>query len=117
MKNLKMKSLLVFFSIMLLQAPAIAQQAATDSQLKAIEEMGRLNGVALQCRLMPQMQRIKRELVLKLPKQRALGDWFERKTNASFLAFMKNASSCPSAGDFDQQLDKAISQLESEFKQ
>jgi len=102
---------------MLLLSPSVlAQQAASDSQLQAIAEMGRLNGIALQCRLMPQMQRIKRELVLKLPKKRVLGDWFERKTNASFLAFMKNGNACPSAGDFDRQLQHVINQLESEFK-
>ncbi len=114
---MKIKNLLLFSALSLLPLVSLAQQAATDSQLQTIADIGRLNGIALQCHLLPQMQRIKRELVLILPKKRILGDWFERKTNASFLAFMKNAASCPSAGDFDQQLDKVLGRLASEFKQ
>ncbi len=91
--------------------------AATPDQLSAIAGMGQLNGVALQCRYMDQMQRIKLTLVVHLPKQRVLGDWFEQATNDSFMNFMSNNSSCPDSQDFTQQVDAAIKQIELNFKQ
>ena len=99
-----------------LQSPAFSAEVATPAQLQAIAELGRLNGVALQCRYLPQVQRIKRELVLNLPKQRALGDWFEQKTNDTFMQFMQQNKPCPVAFDFDQSLQHAFETLESEFK-
>ena len=94
-----------------------AALAASEKQLSAIAEMGRLNGIALQCRYLEQIQRIKRQLVLNLPKQRALGDWFEQKTNASFMAFMKNNDSCPGVANFDKALQQAEADLQAVFKQ
>ena len=95
---------------------SFAERAASDSQLDSIAELGRLNGVALQCNYTTQMQQIKQALILNLPKQRALGEWFESKTNDSFISFMSNNSSCPSAVDFMQEVNAAIIVLESEFK-
>lgn len=93
-----------------------AAQAASDTQLKAIVEMGRLNGIALQCRYLPQVQQIKRELVKNLPRQRALGDWFEQQTNESFMAFMQKNEACPAPFDFDGKLQQATKQLAQAFK-
>ncbi|MCK4708354.1 MAG: hypothetical protein KAU21_07040 [Gammaproteobacteria bacterium] len=92
-------------------------QSATDSQLSAIGDMGRLNGVALQCRYTEQMQRIKMTLVLHLPKQRALGEWFEQTTSTSFMDFMNKGSSCPDSQSFVEQVDTAIKKIEIVFKQ
>ena len=111
------KSLIFVFFIVLSSISTSAHaQAATDSQLDSIAELGRLNGIALQCSYTTQMQQIKQALVLNLPKQRALGAWFEEKTNASFMAFMSANASCPSATEFMQQVNAAIITLESEFK-
>ena len=92
-------------------------QAATESQLNAIAKMGELNGVALQCRYMDQMQRIKMTLVLHLPKQRELGDWFESTTSGSFMDFMTKDSACPGALPFIEQVDAAVKEIETTFKQ
>ena len=105
-----------FFILLSISPGAFAAQAASDSQLNVIADLGRLNGVALQCSYTTQMQQIKQALVLNLPKQRALGEWFENKTNDSFLAFMTTNASCPSAVDFMQEVNAAIITLESEFK-
>ncbi len=91
--------------------------AASDAQLAAIAEMGRLNGIALHGGYPEQVQRIKKVLVLNLPKERALGDWFEQKTNASFMDFMSRQANCPGLLEFDRELDRAEKQLESAFKQ
>ncbi|MDT8281886.1 MAG: hypothetical protein RQ982_03635 [Gammaproteobacteria bacterium] len=105
-----------FFILISISPGAFAAQAATSSQLDSIADLGRLNGVALQCRYTTQMQQIKQALVLNLPKQRALGEWFENSTNDSFMAFMNTSASCPSVVDFMQEVNAAIITLESEFK-
>ena len=111
------KLILLPFVILAATASNAYAQAATESQLNSIADLGRLNGVALQCQYTTQMQQIKQALVLNLPKQRALGEWFENKTNDSFLAFMKDNASCPSAVDFMQEVNAAIIIMEAEFKQ
>jgi hypothetical protein len=117
-KTMNYKSLLFlpFFILISNSSSAHAAQAASDSQLDSIAEMGRLNGIALQCRYVTQVQQIKQVLVLNLPKQRALGAWFEEKTNASFMSFMSTNASCPSATEFMQEVNASIISLEAEFK-
>ncbi len=107
---------LPFVILISISPGTFAAQAASDSQLNSIADLGRLNGVALQCRYTTQMQQIKQALVLNLPKQRALGAWFESSTNDSFMAFMSSNASCPSATEFMQQVNAAIITLEAEFK-
>ena len=114
--NYKIIIFVPFFILLSISPGAFASRVATDSQLNAIADLGKLNGIALQCRYTTQMQQIKQALVLNLPKQRALGEWFENKTNDSFMAFMNANSSCPSATEFMQQVNAAIITLESEFK-
>jgi len=114
--NYKIIIFLPFFVLISISPGVFASRAATESQLNSITDLGRLNGVALQCSYTTQMQQIKQALVLNLPKQRALGEWFENKTNDSFMAFMKKNASCPSAVDFMQEVNAAIITLESEFK-
>jgi hypothetical protein len=90
--------------------------SATPSQLDAVAEMGRLNGIALQCRYVEKMQKIKMSLVLHLPKQRELGDWFERSTNESFMDFMNRDASCPPMEMFEQQLETATKNIAINFQ-
>lgn len=110
-KNLFMMPLLC---AVLWQAPV---RAATQPELDAISAMGELNGIALQCRYIERVQRIKLSLVMHLPKQRELGEWFEHTTNNSFIDFMRKGSACPTRAQFDEQLDVAIKQIETTFKQ
>ncbi len=93
-----------------------AKEAATNSQLNSIAALGKLNGIALQCNYIEQMQRIKQALVLNLPKKRALGDWFESSTNTAFLNFMNNNNNCGSIAIFTLKVDDAIVELENAFK-
>lgn len=90
-------------------------QAASETQLQAISEMGKLNGVALHCRYFDQVQRIKMVLVQNLPKQRMLGEWFEQSTNTAFMNFIESDSECPDALAFVHEVDTAVSQLETVF--
>ena len=94
-------------------APA---QAATKIQLAAISEMGRLNGIALQCGYLDETRRIKMALIRALPKQRALGQWFEQETNASFMSFIQDNRNCPPLAEFAQDLEQGESDLEASFQ-
>jgi len=91
-------------------------QSSTEVELAAISRMGELNGIALQCSYVDQMQRIKQALVLNLPKRRELGEYFEKTTNSAFMRFMENQSTCPDALTFVDDVGSAISELESTFK-
>lgn len=106
----------ILLFLLLLSALTVAR-AASDIQLSAISRMAELNGIALQCRFVEQMQQIKRSLVLNLPKQRELGLLFEQDTNASFLRFIETDQACPQPESFSQQVNAAQLQLESAFKE
>lgn len=116
MMNNKILKILPLAILLFISSNVVAARAATDSQLNAIAELGRLNGMALQCSYTTQMQQIKQALILNLPKKRALGEWFENKTNESFMSFMTTKASCPSVVEFMQQVNAAIITLEVEFK-
>ena len=89
--------------------------ATTDAQRKAIESIGELNGVALQCSYIDKVKLIKLALVKNLPKQRILGQWFEDATNQSFMKFMESSQQCPRIDQFSNDVDAAISLIEVEF--
>ena len=105
----------IFFLLAGLSATQLA--AANNDQLAAIDGMGQLNGVALQCRYIEQVRMIKMSLVKNLPKERMLGQRFEQSTNQSFMDFMAKEQVCPSADSFNQELDAAIQKLEAAFSQ
>ena len=88
----------------------------SDQQYRAIETLGELNGVALQCGFFPQTKNIKKALVETLPKRRALGQSFEEITHRSFLEFANSGHICPSDTDFSRQVETAIGNLEQAFR-
>ena len=89
--------------------------AISDTQYRAVEQMGKLNGVALQCRYFEQTKIIKKALVNALPKRRQLGEAFERVTHDSFMEFMESQATCPEETDFNQAVEEAIRQLNQVF--
>lgn len=113
MRTAKITLALVF--LMLLQAPATATAASQEQRLDAIARMGELNGIALQCRYLDQMRRIKQVLIRHLPKERALGEWFEKTTSDSFMDFMQKREECPGLIEFEQDLDQASQRIAEVF--
>ena len=87
-------------------------QAQDNPKLAVIERLGGLNGIALHCKALAETRRMKRALVLNLPKRRQLGELFDRETNRSFMNLIQTNGSCPSAATLQQQVDTAISALE-----
>lgn len=106
------KSTVMFLTLLLCLNTSFA---ASDQQLASISKLGQLNGIALQCGYLPQVQKIKQSLVLNLPKLRELGEWFEYQTNNSFMEFIKSNADCPEPTLFSGQVQLAITKLENEF--
>jgi hypothetical protein len=86
-----------------------------DKQFNAIQQLGELNGVALNCRFLSETQRMKKALVLALPKRRQYGEAFDQETNTAFLKFIETKASCPVEAAFSKQVDAAILVLDSVF--
>lgn len=91
-------------------------QAQEDPKFATIARLGELNGVALHCKALAETQRMKRALVANLPKRRQLGELFDLETHNSFMRFMQENDSCPSAAELQQQVDVAISELEKVYQ-
>ena len=89
--------------------------AESEEQLDSIRTLGALNGIALHCKALAETQRMKRALVINLPKKRQLGELFDYESNRSFLAFIKSNDVCPSPQSLTLQIDDALKRLESAF--
>lgn len=101
---------------LLLLLAQVSLYASDDRQFEVIQRLGELNGVALHCKALAETQRMKRALVANLPKRRQLGEWFDQHTQGSFMRFMQENQSCPSAAELQQQVGKAISELEEVYR-
>ncbi|BAO45642.1 hypothetical protein [Thiolapillus brandeum] len=111
-----MKILVYAVLPLLLSLPLVSSAEPIENEgYQAVEELGRLNGVALNCRFFDQAQRIKRIMIDNLPKQRELGQIFEDETNASFLRFTKAAKPCPSPAEFAEHVGEAEDALKQAF--
>ena len=64
-------------------APGLAQE---DPRYHAVAELGALNGIALQCRYLDEMRRMKAAVVASAPKERSFGLAFDQATEAAYLA-------------------------------
>ena len=110
-----MKFFIPFFAL-LAAMPVISSADTLDKAgLAAVEELGRLNGIALNCRYFDQVKRIKRILIDNLPKRRELGQTFEDRTDASFKAFIQSGAACPSPAAFSDEVAKAGENLRKTF--
>ncbi|MEA3292295.1 MAG: hypothetical protein U9Q71_08380 [Pseudomonadota bacterium] len=89
--------------------------ALSDVQYRAIQDLGALNGVALHCKYLDQTRKMKKALILALPKRRVLGQAFELATNDAFLEFIENEDECPGSADFTARVDRQIITLQEAF--
>ncbi|MCW8906782.1 MAG: hypothetical protein OQL28_06005 [Sedimenticola sp.] len=108
---------IILSSIFLLIAfvSPVQAQGYSDEQLESIRQLGRLNGVALNCRYVDETRRMKKALVLALPKRRQLGELFDTETNDAFLKFIEQRRECPLEAELNQQVDQAIMDLDKAF--
>ncbi len=99
----------------LLMATSVQAEGITEPQYNAIKKLGELNGVALNCRYLVETQRMKKALVLALPKRRQFGEAFDTETNNAFLAFIEQKKACPDEQTLSTEVDSAILVLDSVF--
>ncbi len=113
--NHRLSRLLPHLAIPLLLLAHSPAFAVNDDQLQAIRALGALNGVALHCDGLAETQRIKRALVLNLPKRRQLGELFEYETNKAYMAFIDKDETCPGEADLARRIDEALKALEAAY--
>lgn len=104
---------LVCLLLLMLQAPLSAQ---ADPGLAIIARLGQLNGLALHCKALGETQKMKRALVRNLPKRRQLGELFDLETHQSFMRFMQEDGTCPTAASLEQKVGEAITELEAIYR-
>ncbi len=99
--------------VLLLTAAAFTTtlQAATESQMRAVEKLGQLNGVALSCHNLAATRRMKLALIDAVPKERYLGELFDDVSNDSFLVFQQERKLCPIKSEYNAELDEALAEL------
>ena len=94
-------------------ASAVATDA--DPRYAAIDALGDLNGVALQCKYLDEMRRMKAAVVANAPKERSYGLAFDQATNRAFLRFIEQRDSCPHPEDFTRRVDQRIDAMRAAF--
>lgn len=102
-------------ALSLLSAAAVPALADQDARYAAVEALGEINGVALNCRYVDQVRRMKSAVVDNVPKERSFGLAFDEATNRAFLAFIREARECPGPAEMERRVDQGIDQLRSTF--
>ena len=92
-----------------------AQADPMANQVEAVRALGELNGIALQCKYIDQVRRMKAAVVANAPKERVFGLAFDEATNDAFLAFARSSSRCPGYAGFEAQVGEHIEVLRKVF--
>lgn len=101
----------------LIATSLVIADADADARYDAVKSLGRLNGIALQCKYFDQVSRMKQAVVSNVPKQRSFGLAFDQAANESFLAFIRERSACPGPAGFENDVSQQIEFLQQVFKQ
>lgn len=83
----------------------------TDARYAAVSALGALNGIALQCRYLDQVRRMKTAIVTNVPKERSFGLAFDEATNDAFMAFIRNGDTCPPHEALERRVGHAVDGL------
>ena len=96
---------------------AIAGAAAADAAPGSAEisELGRLNGVSLACSQPALTARAREILIALAPKEREIGEIYERATSDAFLAQGQQSLPCPEGKALAGQIDVAEAALKRVF--
>ena len=89
--------------------------ADEDLRYAAAKGLGELNGVALQCKYIDQVRRMKSAVVANAPKERSFGLAFDQATNDAFLAFISRGEACPTHATLARQVGHQIDAMREAF--
>ena len=95
-------------------SPVVAD-TDTEARYDAVKSLGRLNGIALQCKYIDQVSRMRQAVVKTVPKERSFGLAFDQAANDSFLEFTLKRSSCPGPAGFEKDVSQQIELLQQTF--
>jgi len=101
--------------IALLAGPAGA--ADPIAQYDAVKALGTLNGLALHCKYLDQVRRMKAAVVDNAPKERSFGLAFDESTDAAFRIAIDQRQACPGPAGFGAEVGGAIEALRQAFTQ
>lgn len=101
--------------IALLAGPAGA--ADPIAQYDAVKALGTLNGLALHCKYLDQVRRMKAAVVDNAPKERSFGLAFDESTDAAFRTAIDQRQACPGPAGFSAEVGGAIEALRQAFTQ
>lgn len=104
----------ILVAMSLAMGVAVAR-ADEQSRYAALASLGELNGIALQCKYLDQVRRMKAAVVANAPKERSFGLAFDEATNKSFLAFIRQQRPCPGHAGFDIQVGERMATVEQVF--
>jgi hypothetical protein len=112
----RMQSFITPFFILVLLLATSAVAADDEARYDAVKALGRLNGIALQCKYIDLVSRMKQAVVKTVPKERSFGLAFDQAANDSFLEFTLKQSSCPGPAGFEKDVSQQIELLQQTFK-
>lgn len=93
---------------LVLIADPVVHATPTDKRYAAIDALGELNGIALQCRYIDQVRRMKAAVVRNAPKERSFGFAFDEASNRAFLQFIEQQDACPNPDNFARRVGHRI---------
>ena len=93
-------------------APALHAEPAPASAESVLQEMGRLNGLALACQQPVISLRLRDAVVAHSARDRASGEVFEQTTSAAFLQQGKTPVTCPDGRQLAAQADALAQRLQ-----
>ena len=89
-------------------------RAEPPAPYRALADLGRLNGLALHCKYLEEVRRMKAAVVESAPKERSYGLAFDEATNQAFLEALRGGP-CPGPAGLAQEVDGAIAALRRAF--
>ncbi len=101
--------------IVALSLPIAVSATDQDPRYAAVQGLGELNGVALQCKYIDQVRRMKSAVVANAPKERSFGLAFDQATNEAFLAFIRDGEACPAHATLERRVGHQIDALRAAF--
>lgn len=104
------------FAPILLATAALVHASEAAVQHQAVADLGRLNGLALQCKYLDQVRVMKAAVVANAPKQRSYGLAFDEATNEAFLEHIRTGQACPGPAGFAQRVEAAVIELQQAFE-
>lgn len=103
-------------TVVSLGTAALAQgDAGSEQRIEAVAALARLNGVALYCRHLDQVQDIKTAVTANVPPLPVYGATFEENTDKGFLSVAGGREDCPERGALAENIAGAIAEVEAVF--